>query len=104
MPPPGEPRPEAAELESFVSWMEARLDAAQPEPDPGYTVLHRLNRHEYANAIKDLLALDVHAEDWLPVDGVEEGFDNTNAGIVKLPDGGSHAEVVRVLRSALARK
>jgi hypothetical protein len=76
MPPPGEPRPDVAEVESFVSWMEARLDAAQPLPDPGYTALHRLNRREYANAIKDLIALDVRAEDWLPVDGVEEGFDN----------------------------
>lgn len=76
MPPPGEPRPDTAAVERFASFMEARLDAARPVPSPGHTVLHRLNRNEYANAVRDLFALEVQPEDLLPVDGTEAGFDN----------------------------
>ncbi len=60
MPPAGMPRPEAATLEAFVSHLETTIDrAAAASPRPGRTALHRLNRAEYANAIRDLLSLQI---------------------------------------------
>jgi mono/diheme cytochrome c family protein len=76
MPPPGGARPENAEIDELVAWLEATLDAAAPHPEPGYVTPHRMNRTEYANAIRDLLALDVDPATLLPVDGAEHGFDN----------------------------
>jgi len=76
MPPPGEPSPERERVDEFVAWLEGRLDAASPEVDPGHTVMHRLNRYEYANAVRDLIALEVDSSELLPVDGTAEGFDN----------------------------
>jgi hypothetical protein len=76
MPPPGGARPDNAATDAFVAWLEATLDAAAPEPAPGYVTPHRMNRTEYANAIRDLLALDVDPATLLPVDGAEHGFDN----------------------------
>jgi hypothetical protein len=76
MPPPGEARPDNAETDAFVAWLEAMLDAAAPTPQPGYVTPHRMNRTEYANAIRDLLALEVDPATLLPVDGAEHGFDN----------------------------
>jgi hypothetical protein len=78
MPPPSEsaPKPSAAENDAFVAWLEATLDAAAPAPEPGYVTPHRMNRTEYANAIRDLLAIEVDPATLLPVDGAEHGFDN----------------------------
>jgi cytochrome c551/c552 len=77
MPPPGRPRPDAAAYESAASWLEDALDRAEAaHPDPGGPLLHRLNRAEYANAIRDLLALDVDAAALLPPDDSSSGFDN----------------------------
>jgi hypothetical protein len=76
MPPPGGVKPANAELDAFVAWLEASLDAAAPEPEPGYVTPHRMNRTEYANAIRDLLALEIDPATLLPVDGAEAGFDN----------------------------
>src|SRR5688500_4408578 len=76
MPPPGGTRPDNAETDAFVAWLEATLDAAAAAPTPGYVTPHRMNRAEYANAIRDLLALDVDPATLLPVDGAEHGFDN----------------------------
>jgi hypothetical protein len=75
MPPPGGERPATEDIDSFVAWLEASLDSAQPTPEPGYVTPHRMNRTEYANAIRDLLALEVDPEVLLPVDGAEAGFD-----------------------------
>jgi len=80
MPPesPGErPRPSAGELDAVLSWIEAALarEAAAPA-DPGRTTLRRLNRFEYQNTIRDLLGLEVDAEELFPPDDVGEGFDN----------------------------
>ncbi|HVZ23504.1 MAG TPA: DUF1592 domain-containing protein, partial [Vicinamibacterales bacterium] len=82
MPPTGMPRPDAAQLETLVSWMEGELDrGAKPYLEaPG---LHRLNRTEYTNAIRDLLALDVDATKFLPPDDSTRGFDNI-AGALKM--------------------
>lgn len=77
MPPPGKPQPTAAESQRFVRWMEGRLDeAAAARPNPGHVVLHRLNRTEYASAIKALLAIDVDPKTLLPPDTESGGFDN----------------------------
>ncbi len=77
MPPAGMPRPEPADLEAFIADIEASIDAdAALNPHPGRPVLHRLNRTEYKNAIRDLLALDVNVESLLPPDDMSQGYDN----------------------------
>ncbi|PYR16242.1 MAG: hypothetical protein DMF98_28290 [Acidobacteria bacterium] len=77
MPPSGARRPERVVLDRLASELETRLDQAAP-PGAGLTTpaLHRLNRNEYANAIRDLLALDVDVATLLPPDASSEGFDN----------------------------
>jgi mono/diheme cytochrome c family protein len=77
MPPPGLPRPKAEAAAAFASGLESALDkAAAAQPNPGRPAVHRLNRAEYSNAIRDLLALDVKPGSWLPVDDSGYGFDN----------------------------
>ena len=77
MPPAGMPRPDRATLDAWTAKLETGLDrAAAAKPNPGSTGLHRLNRTEYTNAIRDLLALDVDESTVLPADDSSEGFDN----------------------------
>lgn len=77
MPPPSAPKPEAAEAAAFADWLEGALDrAARFHPNPGRPAVHRLNRAEYSNAIRDLLAVDIKPGQWLPVDDSGHGFDN----------------------------
>jgi mono/diheme cytochrome c family protein len=77
MPPAGKPRPERAVLDDFASELAARLDAVgHATPRPGGKSLHRLNRTEYANAIRDVLAYEVDVTSMLPADDAAEGFDN----------------------------
>jgi len=77
MPPAGEPLPEAAATGELVAFLEEQLDrAAAASPNPGTKSLHRLNRTEYGNAIRDLLALDIDASAYLPNDSEAYGFDN----------------------------
>jgi mono/diheme cytochrome c family protein len=77
MPPSGARRPERATLEAFAAELETRLDkAAVPSAGLDAPALHRLNRTEYANAIRDLLAIDVDVKTLLPADSSNEGFDN----------------------------
>ncbi len=77
MPPPGMPRPDPALAAKFTNWLVQALDRdADAHPNPGRTVIHRLNRAEYSNAVRDLLALDIHAGDSLPPDDSGYGFDN----------------------------
>jgi hypothetical protein len=77
MPPAGLPRPDAAAAQRFVSSIESRLDsAALTKPYAGRPLLHRMNRAEYANAIRELLALDVDPAALLPPDDSAYGFDN----------------------------
>ena len=83
MPPPGARQPDDGELDDFVTFMEARLDSAHTDVEPGYIGLRRLNRTEYANAVKDLIALDVDPSELLPVDGSEAGF-NTVANALQV--------------------
>jgi len=74
MPPPGSPRPDKAGYDRLAGYFERRLDAAPP--NPGRPVVRRLNRLEYTNAVRDLLALDVDGAALLPVDESGYGFDN----------------------------
>jgi hypothetical protein len=82
MPPPGAPQPPDADRHAILSWLETSLDAASAaKPNPGRTeTLRRLNRTEYQNAIRDLLALDIDAGSLLPADESGHGFDNVNVG------------------------
>jgi hypothetical protein len=75
MPPVGMPRPDKAALAGLASYLETSIDRAST-PMPGRTVLHRLDRAEYGNAIRDLLALDVDVLSLLPPDDSAYGFDN----------------------------
>jgi mono/diheme cytochrome c family protein len=77
MPPQGMPRPDPASYDAVAGWLETTLDrVARAHPDAGRPLVHRLNRTEYANAIHDLLALDVDAATLLPPDDASYGFDN----------------------------
>lgn len=80
MPPAGMPRPEASLANTFTNWVAKALDrAAVAHPNPGRPTIHRLNRAEYSNAVRDLLALDIHPGDLLPVDDSGYGFDNVGS-------------------------
>ncbi|HUQ51673.1 MAG TPA: DUF1592 domain-containing protein [Gammaproteobacteria bacterium] len=86
MPPhDGGPRPTSEETAAVLTWLEGALDsAAAAAPDPGRTVpFHRLNRSEYRNAVRDLLAIDVDVASMLPGDDASYGFDNIG-GVLKL--------------------
>lgn len=87
MPPAEAARPERAALEGFARDVESRLDRAwAADPDPGAGPLSRLNRAEYANAIRDLLDFDAtDVVETLPVDEVVEGFDNISEGLSVSP-------------------
>jgi mono/diheme cytochrome c family protein len=77
MPPAGMPRPDDATLDGLVKYVESGRDRlAEVKPNPGRTTLHRLNRTEYGNAIRDLLALEIDVADLLPADDIGYGFDN----------------------------
>jgi mono/diheme cytochrome c family protein len=77
MPPPGARRPEPAALRALAESLETRIDrAAAAKPSPGWRPFQRLNRVEYARAVKDLLALDVDTEALLPPDTISQSFDN----------------------------
>src|SRR5579871_1090310 len=77
MPPPGVRRPDKATYVALASALEGKLDrAALERPNPGRPAVHRLNRAEYANAIRDLLGVVVDAREMLPADDSGYGFDN----------------------------
>jgi mono/diheme cytochrome c family protein len=77
MPPPGARQPQGAATDSLIAWLETSLDhAAGQKHVRDEVVLHRLNRKEYANAVRDLLAVDFDATEVLPADDSAEGFDN----------------------------
>ena len=77
MPPAGRPRPAGPALDELRRWLEGALDrAAASGVEPGRVPTHRLNRAEYANAVRDLLALDIDGAALLPADDSGHGFDN----------------------------
>ena len=86
MPPPDVKRPPLAEYESLRDWLEAEIDRkAAPLANPGAVVLHRLNRTEYANAIRDLLDLEIDVSTLLPPDDSARGFDNVAGSLTISP-------------------
>jgi mono/diheme cytochrome c family protein len=84
MPPQGMPRPDEATIEGFATRIEKALDSqALRSPDPGHKPVHRLNRTEYGNAVRDLLDLEIDASAFLPADDESHGFDNI-AGVLRI--------------------
>jgi mono/diheme cytochrome c family protein len=77
MPPPGARRPEPRQIVEMIEALETRVDrAAALSPNPGYRPFQRLNRAEYARAVKDLVGVDIDVESLLPPDTISHGFDN----------------------------
>lgn len=86
MPPLGLPRPKAADSAAFVSWLEKELDGnAVAKRNPGSPLVHRLNRAEYSNAIRDLLGLRMDHAASLPADDSGYGFDNIGSVLTVSP-------------------
>jgi mono/diheme cytochrome c family protein len=85
MPPPGRPRPDNQQVQALASYLETEIDRdATARPNPGRTeAIHRLNRAEYHNAVRDLLALDTDVASLLPADDMSYGFDNIG-GVLKI--------------------
>ena len=97
MPPPGRPRPDTETYNAFASWAQTELDnAAARAPNPGRPTMHRLNRLEYANAIRDLIGMEIDSDVLLPADDLAFGFDN-NADILTVAPGmmGRYMSVAR---------
>ena len=87
MPPAGMPRPDKTVIDGLSGWLETQIDrAATANPNPGRTeALHRLNRAEYQNAVRDLLHVDVDVASLLPADDVSSGFDNVASTLTVSP-------------------
>jgi len=85
MPPAGRrARPKPSTYDAFASWLKVSLDeSAATNPQPGRPSIHRLNRTEYTNAIRDLLALEIDGPSFLPADDLSFGFDN-NASLLNI--------------------
>jgi hypothetical protein len=85
MPPSTEDQPTEAQRKEIYGWVDARLDEYYTQhPDPGRITIHRLNKSEYNNSIRDLVGLDVHPADDFPMDDSGYGFDNI-ADVLSLP-------------------
>lgn len=85
MPPPGQERPAPQAVSELVAWLEGNLDQPRAAPVAGEKLLHRLNRTEYANTMRDLLGLSIDPSALLPVDGAEAGFDNIATALQVTP-------------------
>jgi len=86
MPPPGAPRPAVADAHALAAYLETTLDrAGTTNPNPGSVRIHRLNRAEYSNAMRDLFGLDVDVSTLLPNDDISEGFDNIASALKVSP-------------------
>jgi len=85
MPPPGAKHPDPQTTAKLVSWLENEIDSKVVAPAPGRVALRRLNRREYTNVLRDLLAIDVDAKKLLPLDDFKGHFDNNAAGLQVSP-------------------
>ena len=86
MPPPGAPRPPLAEVNALATYLEDSLDkAGAANLNPGSVRIHRLNRAEYTNAMRDLFGIDVDAAALLPTDDISDGFDNIASALKASP-------------------
>src|SRR5437899_9011270 len=85
MPPPGLPQPSQQEVDALVGWLESTLDESSKAHLAGRVAVQRLNRNEYANAVKDLLAVEIDPNQYLPADIAVEGFNNIAAALTVSP-------------------
>jgi mono/diheme cytochrome c family protein len=85
MPPPGSPQPAQQDIDAFVAWMEHELDRNPGAPRAGHVGIQRLNRTEYAAAVKALVGVEIVAKDVLPQDAAVEGFDNIASALSVSP-------------------
>src|SRR5438874_327511 len=85
MPPPGMPQPSQQEIDALIGWLETTLDKSGAEHLAGRVAVQRLNRNEYANAVKDLLAVEIDPTQFLPADIAVEGFTNIAAALTVSP-------------------
>jgi hypothetical protein len=86
MPPPGAPRPPVEAVSALAAYLEDSLDKASvASPNPGSVRIHRLNRAEYSNAMRDMFGIDVDAAALLPTDDISEGFDNIASALKVSP-------------------
>jgi Protein of unknown function (DUF1587)/Planctomycete cytochrome C len=84
MPPQGMPRPDQVTIDSLATWLEGSIDrSAKATANPGAVAVHRLNRTEYGNAIRDLLGIQIDPTALLPIDDESDGFDNM-ASVLKV--------------------
>ena len=86
MPPAGARRPDRQSAADFVSWLENEIDTRATDPHPGRVALRRLNRREYANAIRDLLGFNIDAKKLLPDDNLKGNFDNNATALQVSPN------------------
>src|SRR5215469_8757954 len=85
MPPPGAPQPSQQEVDALVSWLEGTLDESGKAHLAGHVAVQRLNRTEYANAVQDLLAVEIDPTQYLPADIAVEGFSNIASALTVSP-------------------
>jgi hypothetical protein len=85
MPPPGTPQPSQQEVDALVGWLESTLDESSKAHLAGHVGVQRLNRTEYANAVKDLLAVEIDPNQYLPADIAVDGFSNIAAALTVSP-------------------
>jgi len=85
MPPPGSKQPKQAQSDQLVAWLEGSLDARKETPRAGHVTAQRLNRTEYANAVRSLLGIEIKVEDLLPPEIEMDGFDNIAAALTVSP-------------------
>src|ERR1700716_4651674 len=85
MPPPGAPQPSQQEVDALVGWLESTLDQSGKAHLAGHVPVPRLNRTEYANAVKNLLAVEIDPKQYLPADIAVDGFSNIAAALTVSP-------------------
>ncbi len=85
MPPPGSPQPDARDIDGLIAYLERSIDSSQGEPQVGYVRAQRLNRTEYANAVKDLLDVEIDPVEYLPSEIEVDGFTNIAAALSVSP-------------------
>jgi hypothetical protein len=85
MPPPGNPQPDQARIDSFVGWLERTIDGSAVLPRAGHVPIQRLNRTEYAAAVKDLVGVEIDPAEYLPAEIEVDGLDKIAAALSVSP-------------------